>query len=89
MYESTCETVGSFVFEHELTVDSPSCGSKCGCNVAELEFAEIEHAHELAVDSPSCESTAGCNGAELEFADMKHELAVDCKDSEFEQADMS
>ena len=58
--ESTCETVGSFVFEHELAVDSPSCRSKCGCNGAELEFAEIEHEHELAVDSPSCESTGGC-----------------------------
>ena len=62
VYESTCETVGSFVFEHE---------------------------HELAVDSPSCESTGGRNGAELEFADMEHELAVDCKDSEFGEADMS
>ena len=62
LHESTCETVGSFVFEHE---------------------------HELAVDSPSCESKGGCNGAELEFADMEHELAVDCKDSEFGEADMS
>ena len=89
VYESTCETVGSFVFEHELAVDSPSCGSKCGCNGAELEFAEIEHEHELAVDSPSCGSKFGCNGAELEFADMEHEIAVACKDSEFEEADMS
>ena len=62
VYESTCETVGSFVFEHE---------------------------HELAVDSRGCESTGGCNGAELEFADMEYELAVDCKDSEFGEADMS
>ena len=61
-HESTCETVGSFMFEHE---------------------------HELAVDSPSCESKGGCNGAELEFADMEHELAVDCKDSEFGEDDMS
>ena len=81
VYESTCETVGSFVFEHEhkLAVDSPSCESKGGCSGAELEFADMEHEHELAVDSPSCESKGGCNGAELEFADMEHELAVDCR----------
>ena len=67
VYESTCETVGSFVFEHEhkLAVDSPSCESKGGCSGAELEFADMEHEHELAVDSPSCESKGGCNGAEV------------------------
>ena len=40
-------------------------------------------------DCPSCESKGRCNGAELELADMEHELAVDCKDSEFGEDDMS
>ena len=49
----------------------------------------FEHEHELAGLPPSCESKGRCNGAELEFADMEHELAVDCKDSEFGEDDMS
>ena len=33
LYDLTCETTGGlrFVHEHDLAVDSPSCGSKCGC----------------------------------------------------------
>ena len=44
LYDLTCETTGGlrFVHEHDLAVDSPSCGSRCGCNGAELEFADME-----------------------------------------------
>ena len=45
LYDLTCETTGGlrFVHEHDLAVDSPSCGSRCGCNGAELEFADMEN----------------------------------------------
>ena len=62
LYDLTCETTGGlrFVHEHDLAVDSPSCGSKCGCNGAELEFADMETGMGLVVD---CKE-------ETELADM-------------------
>ena len=44
LYDLMCETTGAlrFVHEHDLAVDRPSCGSRCGCNGAELEFADME-----------------------------------------------
>ena len=52
LYDLTCETTGGlrFVHEHDLAVDSPSCGSRCGCNGAELEFADMEAENRLVVD---------------------------------------
>ena len=52
LYDLTCETTGGlrFVHEHDLAVDSPSCGSRCGCNGAELEFADMETENRLVVD---------------------------------------
>ena len=51
LYDLTCETTGAlrFVHEHDLAVDSPSCGSRCGCNGAELEFADMETEDRLVV----------------------------------------
>jgi len=50
-----------FVHEHDLAVDSPSCGSRCGCNGAELEFADMEAENKLVVE---------CREFEAELADM-------------------
>ena len=71
LYDLTCETTGGlrFVHEHDLAVDSPSCGSKCGCNGAELEFADMETVTGLAVD---------CNDSDAELADMGCVLAKGC-----------
>ena len=54
--------------EHDLAVDSPSCGSKCGCNGAELEFADMKTGMGLVVD---CKE-------ETELADMGCVLARSC-----------
>ena len=58
MYDLTCETTGGlrFVHEHDLAVDSPSCGSRCGCNGAELEFADMETEDRLVGDCKDFES---------------------------------
>ena len=52
LYDLTCETTGGlrFVHDHNLAVDSPSCGSRCGCNGAELEFADMEAENRLVVE---------------------------------------
>ena len=54
----TCETTGGlrFVHEHDLAVDSPSCRSRCGCNGAELEFADMETEDRLVVDCKDFDS---------------------------------
>ena len=71
LYDLTCETTGGlrFVHEHDLAVDSPSCGSRCGCNGAELEFADMETEDRLVVD---------CKEFESELADMGCVLARGC-----------
>ena len=71
LYDLTCETTGGlrFVHEHDLAVDSPSCGSRCGCNGAELEFADIEAENRLVVE---------CREFEAELADMGCVLARGC-----------
>ena len=88
LYDLTCETTGGlrFVHEHDLAVDSPSCGSKCGCNGAELEFADMETVKGLVVD---------CKDSDVEVADMGCVLARGCDScthepefSEVEVADM-
>ena len=68
LYDLTCETTGGlrFVHEHDLAVDSPSCGSRCGCNGAELEFADMETENRLVVD---------CRDFDSELADMGCVLA--------------
>ena len=60
LYDLTCETTGGlrFVHEHDLAVDSPSCGSRCGCNGAELEFADMETENRLVVDCNEFEEGA-------------------------------
>ena len=70
LYDLTCETTGGlrFVHEHDLAVDSPSCGSKCGCNGAELEF-DMETVKGLVVD---------CKDSDVEVADMGCVLARSC-----------
>ena len=88
LYDLTCETTGGlrFVHEHDLAVDSPSCGSKCGCNGAELEFTDMETEDRLVDD---------CKDFESELADMGCALARGCDScthesgfSESEVADM-
>ena len=71
LYDLTCETTGGlrFVHEHDLAVDSPSCGSRCGCNGAELEFADMEAEDRLVVD---------CKEFESKLADMGCVLARGC-----------
>ena len=71
LYDLTCETTGGlrFVHEHDLAVDSPSCGSRCGCNGAELEFADMETENRLVVD---------CKEFESKLADMGCVLARGC-----------
>ena len=88
LYDLTCETTGGlrFVHDHNLAVDSPSCGSRCGCNGAELEFADMEAENRLVVE---------CREFEAELADMGCVLARGCDSctheselSESELADM-
>ena len=86
LYDLTCETTGGlrFVHEHEIAVDSPSCESRCGCNGAELEFADMETENRLVVD---------CKDFESELADMGCVLARGCdscthESKEVELADM-
>ena len=88
LYDLTCETTGGlrFVHEHDLAVDSPSCGSRCDSNGAELEFADMETEDRLVVD---------CKDFESELADMGCVLARGCDScthesevSESELADM-
>ena len=71
LYDLTCETTGGlrFVHEHDLAVDSPSCRSRCGCNGAELEFADMETENRLVVD---------CKDFDSELADMGCVLAIGC-----------
>ena len=87
LYDLTCETTGGlrFVHEHDLAVDSPSCGSRCGCNGAELEFADMEAEDRLVVD---------CKEFESKLADMGCVLARGCdscthESEEVELADMT
>ena len=58
LFDMTCETTGGlrFVHEHEIAVDSPSCGSRCDSNGAELEFADMETENRLVVDCKEFES---------------------------------
>ena len=86
LYDLTCETTGGlrFVHEHDLEVDSPSCGSRCGCNGAELEFADMETENRLVFE---------CKEFESELADMGCVLARSCdscthESEESELADM-
>ena len=86
LYDLTCETTGGlrFVHEHEIAVDSPSCGSRCNSNGAELEFADMETENRLVVD---------CKDFESELADMGCVLARSCdscihESEESELADM-
>ena len=88
LYDLTCETTGGlrFVHEHDLAVDSPSCGSRCGCHGAELEFADMETEDRVVGD---------CKDFESELADMGCVLARGCDScthesevSESELADM-
>ena len=74
------------VHEHDLAVDSPSCGSRCGCNGAELELADMEAENRLVVE---------CREFEAELADMGCVLVRGCDSctheselSESELADM-
>ena len=71
LYDLTCETTGGlrFVHEHDLAVDSPSCESRCGCNGAELEFADMEAEDRLVVV---------CKEFESKLADMGCVLARGC-----------
>ena len=70
--------------EHDLAVDSPSCGSRCGCNGAELEFADTETENRLVVD---------CNEFDSELADMGCVLAKGCDscthESEFSEDELA
>ena len=70
--------------EHDLAVDSPSCGSRCGCNGAELEFADMETENRLVVD---------CNEFDSELADMGCVLAKGCDscthESEFSEDELA
>ena len=84
LYDLTCETTGGlrFVHEHDLAVGSP----RCGCNGAELEFADMEAENRLVVE---------CREFEAELADMSCVLARGCDScthepelSESELADM-
>ena len=88
LYDLTCETTGGLrlVHEHDLAVDSPSCGSRCGCNGAELELADMEAENRLVVE---------CREFEAELADMGCVLVRGCDSctheselSESELADM-
>ena len=67
LYDLTCETTGGlrFVHEHDLEVDSLSCGSRCGCNGAELEFADMETENRLVVDCKEFESKLADTGCVL------------------------
>ena len=42
LYDLTCENTEGLGFVLSDLAVSPSCGSKCGCNAAEQEFAEQE-----------------------------------------------
>ena len=70
--------------EHDLAVDSPSCGSRCGCNGAELEFADMETENRLVVD---------CKDFDSELADMGCVLAIGCDscthESEFSEVGLA
>ena len=86
LYDLTCETTGGlrFVHEHEIAVDSPSCGSRCNSNGTELEFVDMETENRLVVD---------CKDFESELADMGCVLARSCdscihESEESELADM-
>ena len=93
LYDLTCKTTGGlrFVHEHDLAVDSPSCGSRCGCNGAELEFADMETENRLVVNCKEEDELAdmGCvlerscdsctqESEKVELADMGCVLARGC-----------
>ena len=71
LYDLTCETTGGlrFVHEHDLAVDSPSCGSRCGSMALNWSLLTWKTEDRLVGD---------CKDFESELADMGCVLARSC-----------